>query len=288
MIIGQIVGGLGNQMFQYAFYRYLVLIKDSKLKLDLSLFNSYNLHNGYELENIFDIKEEIAVIKEIEQLKSKYSLLFKIENKLLKKNYIFGNKHYKENNFYIDQRIFDEFDKNLYVEGYFQTYKYIQELNLDLFQFQTSLTEIEKKLLEGNVVSIHVRGGDYINNRKDNILFGGICTLRYYENAIKYMKKHLKNPAFLVFTNDQEYAIQLLKNESFKIVNWNTGKNSFRDMYLMSLCKHNIIANSSFSWWGAWLNKNESKIVISPNKWFNNNYINQEQIVPKSWIRVDS
>lgn len=288
MIIGQIIGGLGNQMFQYAFYKYLSVNKKTDLKLDLSLFDNYLLHNGYELQNVFDIDEQIATQDEVKRLKSKCSLLFKIENKIFNKSFIFGTSHYKENKFYIDAKIFDEKVKDFYVEGYFQTYKYIQELNQNLFQFQMKLSETEEQLLQGNVVSVHIRGGDYITSKKDNALFGNICTKKYYKNAIKHIKNSVKDPIFLIFTNDKDYAVELLNGENFQIIDWNNGKESFKDMYLMSLCKHNIIANSSFSWWGAWLNNNDSKIVIAPNKWFNDNSIYQNDITPSNWIKVDS
>ena len=288
MIIGQIIGGLGNQMFQYAFYKYLAFIKNSELKLDLTLFDVYKLHNGYELKGIFGIDEVIAANDELEMYKSKYSLLFKIENKIFNKNVIFGKKHFKENKFYIDEKIFDKNINDFYVEGYFQTYKYIQTLGENIFQFRTALSDEEDKLLQGNVISIHIRGGDYITRKKDNKLFGNICTIEYYQNAIKYIKENVQKPVFLVFTNDKEYAVELLHGESFQIVDGNSGKNSFRDMYLMSQCKHNIIANSSFSWWGAWLNKNDSKIVIAPTRWFNDDSIDQSNIVPSSWIKVSS
>ncbi len=288
MIIGQIIGGLGNQMFQYAFYKYLAFTKKCELKLDLVSFDNYALHNGYELESVFALGNQIATQDEVKRFKSKYPLLFKIENKLFNKNFICGVNHYKENKFYIDEKIYDKNIKDFYVEGYFQTYKYIQELDQNLFQFQTKLSETEKELLQSNVVSIHIRGGDYITSKKDSALFGNICTLDYYKNAIEYIKNSVKNPIFLIFTNDKDYAIQLLNGENFKIVDWNSGKESFRDMYLMSLCKYNIIANSSFSWWGAWLNKNDSKIVIAPNKWFNDNSINQNDITPSGWIKVNS
>lgn len=150
------------------------------------------------------------------------------------------------------------------------------------------MSKTEEELLQGNVVSIHIRGGDYITSKKDNALFGNICTSNYYKNAIEHIKNSLKDPIFLIFTNDKDYAVQLLNGESFQIVDWNNGKESFRDMYLMSLCKHNIIANSSFSWWGAWLNQNDSKIVIAPNRWFNDSGIDQNDITPNNWIKVNS
>lgn len=291
MIIGNIIGGLGNQMFQYAFYKYLSLHKKTNLKLDLSLFDDYTLHNGYELEEVFGIVDEIASVDEIDRCKSKYPLLFKIENKLLSKNNIFGPKHFKENNFTIDDKVFNESIDNFYIEGYFQTDKYIREIELeirDLYRFKTELTDKEEVLLENNCVSIHIRGGDYLTNVKDSKLFGNICTSNYYKKAIQYIKENVQNPKFLIFTNDIRYSKKILDGEQFQIIDWNKGKNSFRDMYLMSLCKHNIIANSSFSWWGAWLNTNSSKIVIAPNKWFNSTSINQQDIIPHNWIRVGS
>ena len=289
MIIGKIIGGLGNQMFQYAFYKYLSLHKKSNLQLDLSSFNDYELHNGYELEKVFGIREEIASVDEIDRYKSKYPLLFKIENKLFSKNNIFGPKHFKENNFLINDKIFNKNINDFYVEGYFQTDKYIREIESeirDLYRFSTELTDKEETLLENNCVSIHIRGGDYLTNEKDRKLFGDICTSDYYKKAIQYMKENVKDPSFLIFTNDVDYSQEILDNEQFKIIDWNKGENSFRDMYLMSLCKHNIIANSSFSWWGAWLNTNNSKIVIAPDKWFNDTSINQEDIIPGNWSRA--
>lgn len=286
MIIARVIGGLGNQMFQYAFYKYLEYSKQNEIKLDLSLFNNYSLHNGYELERVFNIDEKIADKDEIKRFKSKYPLFFKIENKLLNKNLIFGTNHFKENKFYINKKIFDEKIKDFYVEGYFQTYKYIQKLDDSLFEFKTKLSQKEEQLFKGNTVSIHIRGGDYLSSKKDNALFGNICTKDYYMKAINYIKNNIENPNFLIFTNDKEYAEILFKYDNFQIIDWNRDRESFRDMYLMSLCKHNIIANSSFSWWGAWLNKNSSKIVIAPHKWFNDNNINQNEIVPKDWIRV--
>ena len=125
---------------------------------------------------------------------------------------------------------------------------YIEQTRGRLFSFSSTLSSVEENLLEENCVAIHIRGGDYILNPKDKYLFGEICTRKYYQNAIGYIKSRVKNPKFLLFTNDFTHAKDLLDSEDFQIVDWNIGKQSFRDMYLMSLCKHNIIANRSFSW----------------------------------------
>lgn len=291
MIIGKVIGGLGNQMFQYTFYKYLAYTKNVNLKLDLEDFKNYDLHNGFELKKVFDVKESISFDIENFSYKSKFTLLFKLENKLLNKNIFFGKKHFKENNYLINPRIFNHNVIDFYVEGYFQTYKYIEYLNnqgISLFKFNTYLNEEEKALLQNNSVSIHIRGGDYIKNPKDKKLFGNICTTQYYKSAIKYMKQNVHNPRFIVFTNDIDYAKTILLNEEYNIVTWNDGENSFRDIYLMTQCKHNIIANSSFSWWGAYLNLNSNKFVISPSKWFNSKKIDQKNIIPSNWLRISN
>ena len=288
MIVGKVIGGLGNQMFQYVFYKYLATIKSVELRLDISDFESYSLHRGYELRDVFDINEKISK-KNIDQFKTRYPLLFKIENKIFSKNYLFGFSHYRENNFFIDDTIFDKNIIDVYVEGYFQTYKYISELSnkgVQLFAFKMTLTPMEEELVNMESVAIHVRGKDYIKNKKDIALFGGICNADYYKKSIKLIEKEVENPRFIVFSDDEEYARSLLNGRKMTVINWNKGADSHRDMFLMSRCKHNIIANSSFSWWGAWMNNNTSKIVVAPSKWFNNNKINQEFIVPQNWKRV--
>ena len=289
MIIGKIIGGLGNQMFQYVFYKYLSYTKKIELKLDLEDFNSYYLHNGFELKKIFRINEGVANNYEINSYKSDFPLLFKIENKFLNKNILFGEKHFKENNFSINNKIFKDNISDFYVEGYFQTPKFINYLlneNISFFDFKTNLIDKEKKILNGNTVSIHIRGGDYIQNPKDMKLFGNICTKAYYQMAIKHIKSKVNKVKFIVFTNDLEYAKTILSDEKYTFITWNSKENNFRDMYLMTQCKHNIIANSSFSWWGAFLNKNEKKIVISPSIWFNSSQIDQDNILSVEWIKI--
>ena len=289
MIIGKIIGGLGNQMFQYTFYEYLSNLKNLNLKVDLSPFENYSLHNGYELERAFGLTLQPASDIECNRLKTKFPISFKVENKILNKNILFGKTHFAERNFYLNPNIFKCNYPDFYVEGYFQTDKYakhFESFTREAFTFKTQLTKSEHELLTGNCVSIHIRGGDYIGVKANNLLFGGICTQHYYQQAITKIKQLVKNPHFLIFTNDVNHAKSILKHENFKIVNWNTGNNSFRDMYLMSLCKHNIIANSSFSWWGAWLNSHADKIVISPKKWINGDKINQKDVIPSSWVKL--
>lgn len=155
--------------------------------------------------------------------------------------------------------------------------EYIKENKEDLireFQFPKIIDknnlEIAKKIQETESVSIHVRRGDY----QSSSLFGNVCTLEYYNEAIKYIKTKIKDPVFYIFSNDIEWCKKNLKiEEEHYYITWNNKKeNNFRDMQLMTLCKHNIIANSSFSWWGALLNRNSDQVVIYPEKWVNLKY----------------
>jgi hypothetical protein len=132
-------------------------------------------------------------------------------------------------------------------------------------------------------VSIHIRRGDYLSSKFVDG-FSNICTIDYYNRSIDKIKSNLDLPVFFVFSDDQEWVKQniIIKNAFY--LNHNIGKNSWQDMYLMSKCKHNIIANSSFSWWGAWLNSNNQKIVIAPKKWWND--FKQDDVVPETWVRL--
>ena len=134
-----------------------------------------------------------------------------------------------------------------------------------------------------NAVSLHVRRGDYLLAKNMSVL--GVCGLDYYKKAIEYVAKNVKNPYFFLFSDDIPWVEENLKiNYPYEIVDINNGKNSFYDLWLMKNCKHNIIANSSFSWWGAWLNENPNKIVVAPKKWMNT--IKKVEVCPKDWIRI--
>ena len=266
-------GGLGNQMFQYAFY----LALQKKHPFSLFLFdtrNSLYCHNGYELSRIFKkisrIKERIfyillyhfpSLLKICRQEKEKVSL--KYDDSVYKKS---GCIEYK---------------------GFWQTDKYFKSIRNDVlktFQFETKLINKKtrccvEKINAEESVSIHIRRGDYIQEP-----FRLTCDDDYYNNAIAYIKSKIPNPHFYVFSDDQDYVKSLFQLDNVTFVDWNQETDSWQDMYLMSKCNHNIIANSSFSWWGAWLNDNPGKIVIAPKLWFEGSY--NEDIVPNSWQRI--
>jgi hypothetical protein len=135
-------------------------------------------------------------------------------------------------------------------------------------------------------VAVHVRRGDYITN-PNNFASLGLCPLEYYEDANDFIEQHVKNPHFFIFTDDPEWAREHMKfSGPTKVVDHNLGKADYEDLRLMTHCRHFIIANSSFSWWGAWLASNPDKIVIAPKTWFMTDSFPPEDRIPGGWIRL--
>lgn len=292
-------GGLGNQMFQYAFYKASSL-SHKELWTTTIWYAFNNSHNGYELKKVFNIsykknlsfplklkrkssKDKVQQLKEVQN-----SSLTKILRNILSRNPFVTFLEMPDSKYNPD---FLNVRKFCIISGYFQNEKYFKDLSNNLikdFSFPAFSSaediQISEKIQKTNSVSLHVRRGDYCGNS----LFEGIATIDYYRNAIDYIVRHVENPVFYIFSDDIEWCGQHLniKKEHY-FINWNKGKDSFRDMQLMSLCKHNIIPNSSFSWWGAWLNQNKEKIVIAPSRWINDDSkLDFSDIIPSSWIRM--
>jgi len=143
----------------------------------------------------------------------------------------------------------------------------------------------EQKIKEKNSVSLHIRRGDYLTMQKaiDTI---GVCPLDYYDKAIREITRKIKNPTFFIFSDDINWVKENLKTNSPTIFVSGGKLKDYEELILMSKCKHNIIANSSFSWWGAWLNNNPNKIVIAPKKWFKDTSKNTRDLIPESWLKL--
>lgn len=280
--------GLGNQMFQYAFYKKLKK-KDKNIYGNLNFYKKNGIHNGYELKKIFNIDiENDKKENDFFNLSIRKNIFQRIINKVLNSlNILLYIENWGENN--INKIIGKKFIR--YYFGWWQSEKYFKDISEEIkldFKFpefkNEKNIELKNKILNSNSVSIHIRRGDY----QKNIYLGGLAPLAYYKAAIEYIVKIVENPIFYIFSDDVEWCKENLKiNFLTHYIDWNKGKESFRDMQLMSLCKHNIIPNSTFSWWGAWLNSNPNKIVIAPERWFNKclkwNYSN---IVPETWIKI--
>lgn len=268
-------------MFQYATARALSISCKTNLMLDIGEFDTYSLRS-FELDKY---NVQASVIHPNSYLR----LLFK---KL---------RLYKIFRFYhIEKKL--QYDKKLktlgsfsYLEGYFQCEKYfsnIREEILSEFSIIKNITkyarEIEKEILSHNCsISLHIRRSDYALDEKTNNIHG-LCDLSYYEKAISLMSEKFNNPKYFIFSDDIKWAENNLKNKDAIYVKNIEERNPHEDIYLMSLCKHNIIANSSFSWWGAWLNENNNKIVVSPKKWFKDEELlgQSGDIACQSWIKL--
>jgi hypothetical protein len=291
MIIAKIFGGLGNQMFQYSLGRYLAFKNKAELKLDLTEYKNYQLHQ-YSL-NFFNIQAQTATNQEIELLKNKIShgVLGHFQQLITPAKYTKKPSHIIESKFSFDPNMLLLGD-NLYLEGYWQTEKYFSPIaNLIQNDFKVVNEPDEKNrtmiasISSQNSVSLHVRRGDYVTD-KSALKVHGICSIDYYQQAVETICKKITNPSFFIFSDDPEWTKNNLKFDyPIKFVTHNGPEKNFEDLRLMSHCKHNIIANSTFSWWGAWLNANPDKIVIAPKNWFADPKINTEDLIPNNWIK---
>lgn len=288
MLVIACTSGLGNQMFQYAYYlNQKNKFKNEDVKFDINWFNENNAHNGFELEKVFDLKIDYANLSDIRKSGKAINILDKIKNKILFKKKPWYSPEPKYAITYIPELCNN---KEGYFLGFWQSEKYFKNISDKIrnqFNFKTPLDYKNVLLAEdiknNNSISIHVRRGDYLEPQ--NKLFQ-ICKIDYYKNAIKYMEQYVDNPKYYIFSNDIDWCKNNFKLKNVVYVDWNIGPDSYKDMQLMSCCKHNIIANSSFSWWGAWLNDNPDKIVCVPEKWFDLPGCETRDICPDKWIRI--
>lgn len=277
MIISRVIGGLGNQMFQYAVGRAVSLVRNVPLRLDISGFANYGLHQWIEFQRIFNCTAEIANEGDVRRILGWQSsarvrgiLSRRSITAFRKKGFIVEPHHHYW------QGIRDV-PHDCYLMGYWQSEKYFLDVASVIrshftFKFPpvNRNADIVDLINQVSAVSLHVRRGDYANN-PDTTATHGLCSLEYYHAAIQYIAERVKQPEFLIFSDDVEWVKDNLKIKfPSHYVDHNHGAESYNDMRLMSLCQHHIIANSSFSWWGAWLNPSTKKIVIAPKRWFAN------------------
>ena len=292
MILIRTIGGLGNQMFQYAVGRALSLESGQLLRLDTSSFTDYGLHQGFELQRVFNCQIQVATQSDFRRVLGWQSS--PVVRQLLTRS---GFSALRRKGFVVEPHFhywpgISEVQADCYLVGYWQSGKYFQlhaSVICDDFKFALPLTdknvELAKQISEVQAVSLHVRRGDYINNIKTNAAHG-VCPIEYYRAAIQYISNSVKHPYFFIFSDDIAWVKDNLKMEMpCQYIDHNQGASSFNDMHLMSLCQHHIIANSSFSWWAAWLNPNPGKIVIAPKRWFTNSR-NTSDLTPANWVNL--
>lgn len=296
MNIIRMTGGLGNQMFQYALYLRLKA-QGKEVKLDDQ--------TEYEREDarpillwVFGIDYPAADKKEINEITDGF---IKFSHRVRRKLFGRKSKEYREKDYNFDEQILKK--EPAYFTGYFQSEKYFEEIKEQVrraFQFSDNIwrsipKELEKHIKEYQMkiedegqtpVSVHIRRGDYLENEE---AYGGICTDAYYRKAIEIMEKKFPFAVFYVFSNDTEWAKQWIdhfyvEKSKFIVIEGTTEDTGYLDLFLMSKCRAHIIANSSFSWWGAWLDPDQEKIVIAPSKWVNHK--DMRDIYTKDMIKI--
>lgn len=284
MIITKILGGLGNQLFQYAAGKALAVQNNTGLKLDLTAFDQYKLRN-FELDR-FKVSYTVASEEEIENYKATTPFQ-RIRSRFTP---VSQKRFYKQPFFRFDPA-FSSLRSPVYLQGYFQSEKYIapvkESLRSELTFKEPPLPKIiafAERLRSENSVSVHVRRGDYKN--AESLRVHGVLPDAYYQSAVRHVQKHTGGKTtFYVFSDDAE-AAKKLRLPDAEIVSGRISQNHYEDFYLMQNCRHNVIANSSFSWWAAWLNNNPGKIVMAPQRWFNEGPKDTQDLLPESWIRL--
>jgi len=285
MIITKLSGGLGNQMFQYAVGRTLAYLNKTFVKIDTSSFQEDKLRNFDLL--CFNADISVATQQEIANLLPSHNFekLFQYLSPRQKRTY------YREKKFSFDRSVLD-LGANVYLNGYFQSEKYFlpaQKIIRNDFTFRKEMIKnvepFSASLKPVTAVSVHIRRGDMSKN-PSTADYHGTVSLEYYNAALELMRTRLSSPVFYIFSDDISWAKENLKAGNAVYVSGSIAKTHIEDLYLMSKCRHNIIANSSFSWWGAWLNDNPDKIVVAPKNWFNKGPKDTQDLVPASWIKI--
>lgn len=272
MIIMKYWGGIGNQLFIYALQRELEY-KGKTVKADIiNLLDQANkeMPANFEIDKLgiqldFVTDSDFYAIQRT--IKQKIKWLKSIITGDNCKKYFYYFNMYEERSKVFDKGVLDL--DNTFIFGYWQCPRYFEDVK-DIIKSEITfpkydhLSEEIKKFKECNSVSLHVRLGDY--GKEQNSGFGRVCSVQYYRNAIDRIKEKVEKPVFFVFSNDVKEAEHVLSEIGLEYISME-GKSSIEDLYLMSNCKHHIIANSSYSWWGAWLGEDEDTIIVAPRIW---------------------
>jgi hypothetical protein len=297
MVIVRLIGGLANQMFPYAVGRSLAHRLGTELKLDISGFAVYrqkaNLApRSYGLDAFF-IREVFATTEEIESLKVGRRSLWSRARKML-----FGIStpppvtYVKEKQFEFDPEIL-QLTGDVYLDGNWNSYRYFEdteEIIRSEFTFRHPQSgknlDLLGKIVTTESVSLHIRRGDFASNPKVNALYG-TCDLDYYQRCVNDLAKRVEEPHFFIFSDEPEWVRGNLHLPfAMTIIDHNGPDQAHEDLRLMSQCRHHILANSGFSWWGAWLDRRQDKLVYAPKEWFKSGRYDTGTLLPPSWFRM--
>lgn len=286
MIITHINGGLGNQMFQYAAGRALALRHGVDLVLDTRSFDG-KTQFGFGL-NHFAIAARQGVAAELPPKRRQEPLRYLIWRGFRLKPHLF-----RENGLGYNAG-FAELGDGIYLKGYWQSERYFKSVEAvlrDDFAITTPPSPANAALLaelsSQPAISLHIRRGDYVQNARTHATHG-TCTLDYYRRAVDLIAgKMPEKPVIYTFSDDPVWVREnLVLPHEMRVMDHNDSDHNYEDLRLMSACRHHIVANSSFSWWGAWLNPSVDKIVAAPARWFANPKLSNADIVPPSWLRL--
>ena len=282
MVVVKLKGGLGNQLFQYAFARAMAIHYSTNSYLDISdyLYDNHRVKRSFDL-NLFDIKSE--VIRSIADLKVNFlQSLFRQEAKL---------NFFKEKTILYDNQVYD-LKLPIHFDGYWQSFKYFDFMKADL-QKELVLVSKNTKLQDSYFfrlklfpsVAVHIRRGDYVTDEFTNQIHG-VCSLEYYLNSIEYFKTKIPNVQFLIFSDDILYVKSIFGNVS-NYIYVDGLDNHVEEFDLMKQCDHFIISNSTFSWWAAWICSNEDKEVIAPTRWYKDDDLQSKtkDLIPTNWLK---
>lgn len=296
MILVRLMGGLGNQLFQYATAKALACRRGTSVGIDVGWYRSFaegQTARKYLLGH-FAISGAISdsFLANLSKGKSLPYANKSITNKFFRFLPIPKYRYFAEKHFQFDPEVL-RLDGNIYLDGYWQSEKYFFDY-ADIIRKEFTVnsepdsanTRIAHTISHEESVAVHVRRGDYATHPQISA-FHGCCSLEYYNAALQVIAAQIDNPSYYVFSDDPTWARQNLKFPGkVEIVELNTPDTAYEDMRLMSLCKHHIIANSTFSWWGAWLADHPGKIVIAPNAWFLDRSIVTDDLIPQDWVRI--
>lgn len=295
MIIIRIYGGLGNQMFQYAMGRAVAFRNNLQLMLDISYFENHTLR-FYRLSS-FNIKADIATKEEISHFRLRRRQVIAYAVNKTRKMFLpwYKQRIIRQRGFSYDPEIL-EVKGSAYLDGYWQSEKYFIDITRIIqneFTIKNQPDDINTIMLElidsKNAVSLHIRRGEYVSNPETRQIHG-VINLDYYMSAIDFIYQNNKDAHIFVFSDDIPWARENLKTSlPVDFMDHNAADKDCEDLRLMSHCKHHIIANSSFSWWGAWLAKNPNKIVIAPKRWFSEIEMVKRQkidVILERWIKL--
>lgn len=296
MILVRLMGGLGNQLFQYATAKALACRCGTSVGIDVGWYGSFaegQTARKYLLGH-FAISGSIShsFVAGLAKEKKLPYVGKSLTNKLFSLLPIPKYRYFAEKDFQFDPEVL-RLNDNIYLDGYWQSEKYFLDY-ADIIRKEFTVnsepdsanTRIAHTISHEESVAVHVRRGDYATHPQISA-FHGCCSLDYYNAALQVIAAQIDNPSYYIFSDDPTWARQNLKFPGkVQIVEFNTPDTAYEDMRLMSLCKHHVIANSSFSWWGAWLSENQRKQVIAPKRWFNGALKDTRDLLPSEWLKL--